>query len=174
MEWYLIETMNQRERTVKERIERMTRQGGVDGIGEVLVPTQTTGRNGRSGTTAKDNPAYPGYVFIQMDMTDERWMEIRRVLDVKGFVSHENPDTGRDEPAALSEREMEQYLTPIEAGNIGWSFAIGESVRITSGPMEDIVGYVTDIGHSGKATVEINVFGRMTPVEVEASGLARV
>ena len=174
MDWYLIETMSQRERTVKDRIERLMRQGSVEGISAVLVPMQGSQKGDKGAKRNQDQVAYPGYVFVQMAMDDDNWNEIRRVLDVKGFVSYDDPENRGPKPAALAEGDMQAYLQPIEPGNVGWSFGIGDTVRITSGPMEDIVGAVANIGPTGKATVEVNVFGRITPVDVEASQLAVV
>ncbi len=170
MEWYLIETVSKREHVVKDRIERLVRQTAMEGVSEVLVPMQA---KSTSKPRSQDTVAYPGYVFIQMDLNDENWNSIRHILDVKGFVSHEDPDAKGPTPAPLADAEMASYLEPISPGNAGWSFAIGDTVRIISGPMEDIIGQVSTIASTGKATVEINVFGRMTPVDVEASQLVK-
>lgn len=171
-EWYVVHTYSGYENKVRANLEqRIKSMSAEDEVFQVVVPTEdeVEVRDGQRQTIAKK--LFPGYVLVQMKMTDESWNVVRNTPGVTGFVGT------RNKPTPLGEVEMEGIMARMEAGapRVKVGFRRGESVRITDGPFIDFVGVVDDVSaERGKVRVLVSFFGRETPVELDLLQVERL
>ena len=163
-QWFVVHTYSGYEERVKRNLEQRIRSMDTgDDIAQVVVPTEEEieVREGQRRTLTKR--MLPGYVLVQMRMTDQSWDIVRNTPGVTGFVGSGN------KPVALLEEEINQILLQkTEAPKVKVGFRKGQSVRVTSGPFIDFVGVVDEINtEKGKVKVLLSLFGRETPVELE-------
>jgi len=163
--WFVIHTYSGYEERVKKNLEqRIKFMDSKDEVVQIVIPTEeeTEVRNGQRRTVTKK--ILPGYVLIQMKMSDQSWNVVRNTPGVTGFVG-----TG-SKPIPLREEEVNQIIKQMaaEAPRIKVGFKQGQSVRVTDGPFIDFVGVVDDISAAkGKVKVLLSLFGRETPVELD-------
>ncbi len=159
--WYVVHTYSGYENKVKANIEKIVENRGMqDLIHEVAVPVANTVeiKNGKKKIVSRK--IYPGYVLVKMFMTDDTWYVVRNTRGVTAFVG---PGS---KPVPLTEDEIQNMGLdgPLETIDI----PLGASVRIIEGPFEDSVGAVTEVNnHKGTVTVNLSIFGRETPVELD-------
>ena len=165
--WYVIHTYSGYEDRVKINLEHRVQNMDVkDKILQVVIPTEEEIeiKNGQRTTVAKK--VFPGYILIEMELTDESWYAVRNTPGVIGFVG-----TGSgSRPTPLDDQEAKAILKQMEAEapRIKVGIAKGQSVRITDGPFIDFVGVVDEINaEKGKVRVLVSFFGRETPVELD-------
>jgi transcriptional antiterminator NusG len=164
-EWFAVHTYSGYEERVKRNLEQRIRfMDAVSDIAQVVVPTedQIEVRGGQRRTLTKR--MLPGYVLVQMRMTDQSWHIVRNTPGVTGFVA-----ASGNKPVPLLEEEVNQILQQtVEAPRVKVGFRKGQSVRVTGGPFADFVGIVDEINvGKGKVKVLLSLFGRETPVELE-------
>ena len=163
--WYVVHTYSGHEERAKKNLEqRLKLMDSENEIGEVVVPTEeeVEVRGGHRRTVAKK--ILPGYVLVQMKMSDQSWNIVRNTPGVTGFVSSGN------KPVPLPDTEVSQILKRMEAEapRVKVGFKLGQSIRVTDGPFTDFVGVVDEIVPAkGKVKVLLSLFGRETPVEVD-------
>ena len=159
--WYVVHTYSGYENKVKANIENTIENNKhlAEQILEVRVPLQDVVeiQNGAKKTVQKK--MFPGYVLLNMEMNDDTWYVVRNTRGVTGFVG---PGS---KPVPLTEAEMKPL--GIKAENVSIDFAEGDSIAVVAGVWKDTVGVVTKLDY-GKQTATINVelFGRETPVEI--------
>lgn len=167
LQWYVAHTYSGYENKVKANLEKAVENNGMqDLIKEIRVPVEEVVeiKNGKRRTIQRK--VFPGYVLVQMVMTDESWYVVRNTRGVTGFVG---PGS---KPVPLSEEEVETM--GMECRSMRVDIAIGEDVRILSGPLEDFVGRVDEIDTLHQTVcVTVSMFGRETPVELEFSQIKR-
>jgi transcriptional antiterminator NusG len=163
--WFVIHTYSGHEDRVKKNLEqRIKLIGSGDEISQVVVPTEeeVEVRGGQRRTVAKK--ILPGYVLVQMRMSDQSLNIVLNTPGVTGFVGSGN------KPVPLREEEVSQILKQMqaEAPRVKVGFKQGQSVRVTDGPFADFVGVVDEISaDKGKVKVLLSLFGRETPVELD-------
>ena len=163
--WFVIHTYSGHEERVRKNLEqRMKLMDFGDEISQVVVPTEdeVEVRSGQRRTVAKK--ILPGYVLVQMKMSDQSWNIVRNTPGVTGFVGSGN------KPVPLQEEEIDQVLKRMaaEAPRVKVGFKPGQSVRVIDGPFTDFVGIVDEISAGkGKVKVLLSLFGRETPVELD-------
>ncbi len=163
--WFVIHTYSGHEERVKKNLEqRMKFMDAEDEISQVVVPTEeeVEVRSGQRRTVTKK--ILPGYVLIQMKVSDQSWNIVRNTPGVTGFVGSES------KPVPLREEEVDRILKQMtaETPKVKIGFRLGQSVRVTDGPFTDFVGIVDEISiGKGKVKVLLSLFGRETPVEVD-------
>ena len=163
--WYVIHTYSGHEERVKKNLEqRMKLMDAGDEISQVVVPTEdeVEVRGGQRRTVAKK--ILPGYVLVEMKITDQTWNIVRNTPGVTGFVG------SGVKPVPLRKSEVDQILKQMEAETprVKIGFKSGQSVRVTDGPFTDFVGIVDEIiTGKGKLKVLLSLFGRETPVELD-------
>ena len=163
--WYVVHTYSGYEERIKKNLEqRLKFTDAGNEILQVVVPTEDEieVRGGQRRTVTKK--ILPGYVLIQMKMSDQSWKIVRNTPGVTGFVS------SGGEPVPLQEEEVSRVLRQMsaEAPKVKVGFRKGQSIRVTDGPFTDFVGLVDDISvEKGKVTVLLSLFGRETPVELD-------
>ena len=163
--WFVVHTYSGYEERVKKNLEqRIKFMDSESEITEVVVPTEDEieVKSGQKQTVSKK--ILPGYVLIQMGMSDQSWKIVRNTPGVTGFVG------GGDKPVPLTEEEITRILKQMEAEapKLKIGFRDGESVRVTDGPFLDFIGGVESINsEKGKVKVLLSLFGRSTPVELD-------
>ena len=167
LQWYVAHTYSGYENKVKATLEKTVENNGMqDLIQEIRVPVEEVVeiKNGKRRTIQRK--VFPGYVLVHMIMTDESWYIVRNTRGVTGFVG---PGS---KPIPLSDEEIETM--GMECRSMQVDIALGEEVRILSGPLEDFVGRVDEIDTlQQKVRVVVSMFGRETPVELEFSQVKR-
>jgi len=163
--WYIVHTYSGHENKVgKTLMQRVQSMGYEDRIYDAIVPTRETIRI-RSGKKEKvKEKIFPGYILVNMDLTDESWILVRTTPGVTSFVGAENKPTPirDDEVAAII--EFVDRKEPVYKAQ----FSVGEAVKINDGPFSDFLGTVESIDQEkGKIKVLVSIFGRETPVELD-------
>jgi transcriptional antiterminator NusG len=164
-QWYIVHTYSGNEERVQRNLEQRIKFLDSEGeISQVIVPTEEEieVRNGQRHTVTKK--ILPGYVIVQMKMSDQSWSVVRNTPGVTGFVSSSN------KPVPLQEEEVNRILKQMEAEapKVKVGFRKGQSVRVVDGPFIDFMGIVDDISpEKGKVKVLLFLFGRETPVELD-------
>jgi transcriptional antiterminator NusG len=166
--WYVVHAYSGFEATVKRSLEERIERAGVQELfGDILVPTEEVVEM-RGGTQRRsERKFFPGYVLVQMDMTDEAWHLVKDVPKVMGFIG----GTG-DRPAPITDREADQILNRMQDGvdkpKPKVLFEPGEVVRVTDGPFNDFNGSVEEVDYEkSRLKVSVSIFGRSTPVDLE-------
>jgi len=163
--WFVIHTYSGHEERVKKNLEqRMKFMDSGDEIAQIVIPTEdeVEVRSGQRRTVARK--ILPGYVLVQMRMSDQSWNIVRNTPGVTGFIG------SGSKPVPLREEEADQILKQMtaEAPRVKVGFKAGQSVRVTDGPFTDFVGTVDEINtEKGKVKVLLSLFGRDTPVELD-------
>lgn len=163
--WYVIHTYSGYESKVKRALERRIESMDMrDQIFRVMVPTvdETEIKNGARHTVKRK--VYPGYVLVEMVMTDESWYVVRNTQGVTSFVGSGN------KPTPLQEEEMGLIVkqTEAEAPKVKTSYHVGQAVKIIDGPFSEFTGTIDSIDASkNKLTVLVSIFGRETPITLD-------
>lgn len=163
--WFVIHCYSGYENKVRYNLEqRIETMGMKDRIFDVVIPTQEEieVRDGKRRTVERH--VFPGYVLVNMILSEESWYVVRNTPGVTGFVGMGN------DPTALRPEEVQQILRRMEAEAplVKVSFKVGERVRIVDGPFNDFRGMVAEIDmERTKVRVMVNFFGRETPVELD-------
>jgi len=165
--WYIIHTYSGFENKVMESLRtRSDAFGWADKIGQILIPTEEVVelRNGKKVTSKR--LVYPGYVLVEMEMSDALWHEIKNTPRVTGFVG------GGNSPVPLSADEVNSILyrqqTAAERPRPKTTFEKNDNVRIVDGPFASFSGKVDEVNaERGTLRVMVMIFGRATPVELE-------
>lgn len=163
--WYVIHTYSGYENKVKTNLEKRVESMNMeDKIFRVLVPMEDEIEFKSGKKKIVKRKVFPGYVLVEMDMTDDSWYVVRNTPGVTGFVgtgAKPIPLLESEVAAILRQMGMEEQRTVIE-------FTINQSVRVISGPFKDFIGVVRQIMEDkGKLRVNVSMFGRETPVELE-------
>jgi len=163
--WYAIHTYSGYEESVahnlKQRIESLDMQ---DKIFNVLVPKEKKIKIHNGKRQVIDEKIYPGYVLVEMQVTDASWYVVRNTPNVTGFIG-----TGTT-PSPMSEKEIEflQKRMGIEEPKYKIDISEGAAIRIVDGPFKEMEGKVTEIDEAkGRVKVLVSLFGRETPVDLD-------
>ena len=163
--WYVVHCYSGYENKVRHNLEqRIETMGMKDRIFDVVIPTQEEieVKDGKRKTVERH--VFPGYVLVNMILSEESWYVVRNTPGVTGFVGMGNT------PTPLRPEEVQQILRRMEAEApvVKVTFKIGERVRIVDGPFNDFRGSVAEIDmERSKVRVMVNFFGRETPVELD-------
>jgi len=163
--WYVVHCYSGYENKVRHSIEqRIETMGMQDKIFDVVVPTEEEIeiKDGKRRTV--ERRVFPGYILVQLIMSEDSWYVVRNTPGVTGFVGMGN------EPTPLREDEVARIMNRMEAEapKVKFNFQPGEKVRIRSGPFADFIGTVGDIDMDrAKVWVMVSFFGRETPVELD-------
>jgi transcription termination/antitermination protein NusG len=163
--WYVIHTYagyeNAVMRNLKQRIESL---GMEDKIFNVIVPTEKKIKIKGGKRVEEEEKIYPGYILVDMTVTDDSWYVVRNTPRVTGFVG------SGVYPVPLEQKEVDALFARMNADKVVHtiSVSIGENVLIVDGPFKDLEGKVSEIDEErGKVKVLVNMFGRETPVELD-------
>lgn len=160
--WYVVHTYSGYENKVATNLEKTIRNRRLqDYILEVKVPTETVTEIKDNKKREVERKVFPGYVLVKMIITGDTWYVIRNTRGVTGFVG---PGS---EPVPLTEEEV-RSMGVESAKQVEVNYSVGDSVRVTSGPLEDFIGVVDELDiPNNRVCVTLSMFGRETPVELE-------
>src|SRR5690606_10554242 len=164
-DWYVIHTYSGYENKVKANLERRVESMGMeDMIFRVFVPTEEEieFKDGKKKINKKK--VFPGYVLVEMVMSDDSWYVVRNTPGVTGFVG------SGTRPIPLDPEEVKSILKQLgfDEAKPKVAFTVGDSVRVVSGPFENFNGIIEEVNvERGKLRVAISMFGRETPVELD-------
>ena len=160
--WYVLHTYSSYENKVKTSLETIIENRKLqDLIFDVRIPTETVSEKNEAGETVeKERTLFPGYVLVNMIVNDDTWFIVKNIRGVTGFVGPEG------KPVPLTDAEIASLGIMKQAAQV--DYAVGDSVRITSGSLENFTGIVDEIDiPNNKVRVTISMFGRETPAELE-------
>ncbi|HWO07682.1 MAG TPA: transcription termination/antitermination protein NusG [Candidatus Paceibacterota bacterium] len=171
-EWYAVHTYSGYEdavaRNLRQRVESFGMQ---EKIFDVVVPTETKIKIKNGRKTEVREKIFPGYVLVDMIATDDAWSVVRNTPQVTGFVGTAN------QAVPLSQEEVDKILKRTAGGQVRHAIDLteGDAVIIVDGPFKDLEGKVGEIDEErGKVKVLVPMFGRETPVELEADQVQRL
>jgi transcriptional antiterminator NusG len=173
--WYVVHTYSGYENKVKTNLEKRVESMGMqDKIFRVIVPEEeeTDIKNGKKKVLKRK--VFPGYVLVELVMTDDSWYVVRNTPGVTGFVGSAGSGS---KPTPLLPEEINTILKSlgVEEKRIDIDFEIGETVRVNEGPFTNFTGTIEEIDKDkGKLKVLVNMFGRDTPVELEYSQIEKL
>lgn len=159
--WYVVHTYSGYENKVATNLEKaIENQNLSDMIKDVKVPIEKVIENKDGKEREIERKIFPGYVFVKMILNDRSWYIVRNIRGCTGFVGSST------KPTPLSEEDIQKFGVEIKTFKL--SYNIGESVRITDGPLKNMVGRVENIDTENKTVkVVISMFGRETPAEMQ-------
>ncbi len=166
--WYVVHAYSGFEGQVKRSLEERVRRSGMEeNFGDILVPTEEVVEMRGGQQRKSERKFFPGYVLVNMELTDETWHLVKSVPKVMGFIG----GTG-DHPAPISEREANAILQRVQEGvekpRPKILFEPGEVVRVVEGPFNDFNGVVEEVDYDkSRLKVSVLIFGRATPVDLE-------
>ena len=165
--WYVINTYSGHEKKVKNNLEhRVDTMGARQRVRQVVVPTEQVTELKDGQRVPVEKRTMPGYVLVNMEMTDDAWNLVKNTPGVTGFVG------SRNKPIPLSQPEVDRILhvggvpgAPAQRAQV--EFSLGESVKVTSGPLSDFDGEIVDVNADAqKLKVLVDIFERQVPVEL--------
>ncbi len=173
--WYVVHTYSQFEKSVQRTLlERIARAGMEDMFGQILVPVEEVVELKAGQKKLSERKFFPGYVLVEMEMTDETWHMVKSIPKVSGFIG----GTAM-KPTPISQKEVDNIMQQMQAGvekpRPKVLFEMGESVRVKEGPFTDFNGTVETVNYDkSKIRVSVTIFGRSTPVELDFGQVEKV
>ena len=166
--WYAVQAYSGYEKIVqKGLLERIEISNIKDQFGDVRVPVEEVVELKAGQKTISERRLYPGYVLVQMDMNDDSWHLVRSTPKVTAFIGG-----SALKPTPIKDKEVELILRRMDDSKVNptqkLTFEVGESIRVIDGPFKDFSGSVQEINYEkNKLRVEVVIFGRATPVELD-------
>lgn len=167
--WYIVHTYSNFEQKVADSIKEKAAATGLEDLfEEVLVPTEEVVELRRGQKVNAERKFFPGYVLVKMDLTDQAYHLVKDTPKVTGFLGQQN------KPAPVSQAEVDRIMNQVQEGierpKPTILFEIGEQVRVMDGPFQSFSGTVEEVDEErARLKVEVSIFGRATPVELEYS-----
>jgi transcriptional antiterminator NusG len=167
--WYVVHTLTGKEDAVKKSLENQLASDPQNAkfIGTIMVPTEKVSEIKEGEKKITERKFFPGYILVEMELNDKSWYLIKNTMGVTGFVgSKTKPVPLKDEEVAeILEQTKEAKAKPVPKV----VYKAGEAVRIKEGPFKNFSGTIEETNlEKGKIKVMISIFGRATPVEMEA------
>lgn len=172
--WYIAKAQTGQENKVTKSLkERIVNHKMTEFFSDILVPEETlvTTANGKKKTIKKK--FFPGYVLIKMIMNDKTWHLVKSTDKITGFIGGT-----LDKPAPITNEEAAYMTSQMEEGfkkpRTSVNFTEGESVKVIEGPFANFVGTIEAVNEKGKVKVNVSIFGRPTPVELDFTQVEKV
>lgn len=167
--WYIAHALSGYENRVTKTLkERILNHDMAEMFAEILVPEEIVVKNVNGKKRNIKKKFFPGYVLIKMIMTDATWHLVKDTDKVTGFVGG-----SKSKPIPISNEEADAMLGTTKEGykkpRSGNSYSAGDSVKVIEGPFASFVGSVEAVNANGKLKVNVSIFGRPTPVELDES-----
>jgi transcription termination/antitermination protein NusG len=165
--WYSVSVLSNFEKKIAEQIRQAVIDGGLqEEFGEVLVPTEEVIEVRRGKKVTSERRFMPGYVLVQMEMSNRGYHLVSSINRVTGFLGPQG------KPMPMRDAEVNAILNRVEEGEIAprnlIRFEIGEKVKVTDGPFDGFDGMVEEVDEPhNRLKVTVSIFGRATPVELE-------
>ena len=174
MRWYVVHVYSGSEKKVAEAIQdQISRKGMQEFFSEVLVPTEEVVEVRRGVKVNSERKFFPGYLLVNMELSDETWHLIKSQTRVTGILG------SKGKPIPITEKEAKQLINQISEGierpRASIIYEIGEQVRVCDGPFASFNGLVEDIDEDkARLKVAVSIFGRSTPVDLDYSQVEKV
>lgn len=174
MRWYVVHVYSGFEKKVAQSIrEQAAAQGMEDYIENVLVPTEEIVEMRRGAKVNSERKFFPGYILVNMELTDESWHIVQSQPKVTGFLG------GKGKPQPITAREAERIIKQVSEGvdrpKPSITFEIGEQIRVADGPFASFNGFVEDVDEEkARLKVAVSIFGRSTPVDLDFTQVEKV
>ena len=168
--WFVVHVYSGYEKSIQRSLqERINLAGMQDRYGEILVPVEEVVEMKAGQKNLSERKFFPGYILVEMEMSDETWHLVNSTPKVTGFVGG-----SAMKPTPISAKEVQNILRQIQEGvekpRPKVLFENGEAVRVKDGPFTDFHGNVEDVNYDkSKIRVSVSIFGRPTPVELDFS-----
>ena len=168
--WYIVHAYSNFEKKVAEDIENKARQKGLsDQIEQIVVPTEKVVEIRRGKKVDAERKFFPGYVLLKANLTDPVISLVKNTPRVTGFLGE---DRATAKPVPISESEAQRILVQVQEGverpKPSVTFEIGEAVRVSDGPFASFNGVVQEVDEErSRLKVEVSIFGRAVPVDLE-------
>jgi transcriptional antiterminator NusG len=173
--WYVINTYSGHENKVKANLEHRVKSMSQEHVvRRIVVPTESVTETKDGQKVQSERRLWPGYVLVNMDLTDDAWTLVKNTPGVTGFVGSQN------KPVPLSQPEVDRMLHVAVAAaqqqqKQRAEFQLGESVKVVSGPLSDFDGEIAEINEDqGKLKVLVSIFERQVPVELEFDKVKKI
>ena len=168
--WYVVHAYSGFEKSVQRAlVDRVARAGMQEKFGQILVPVEEVVEMKSGQKNISERKFFPGYVLVEMEMTDDTWHLVKSTPKVTGFVGGT-----ANKPTPITQKEVDSILRQVQEGvekpKPKVLFENGEMVRVKDGPFTDFHGNVEDVNYEkSKLRVSVTIFGRSTPVELDFS-----
>jgi transcriptional antiterminator NusG len=165
--WYIVHAYSNFENKVADSIREQAKQRGLaDHFEEIMVPKEKVTEVRRGRKVEAERKFFPGYVLVEMEMTDDTWHLVKSTPKVTGFLGTDK------KPMPISEAEASRILHQVQEGierpKPSVTFEVGENVRVSDGPFASFNGVVEEVDEGrSRVKVAVSIFGRATPVELE-------
>lgn len=173
--WYVVNTYSGHENRVKENLEKRVETMGIqDSLFRIVVAEEPEIEIKNGKKVEKMHNMFPGYVFVEMKMTDEAWYVVRNTPGVTGFIGSSG---GGAKPFPVSPDEMESILRRMGKSDkkVEVNFTVGDTVKILSGPFSGMEGRVSSMNDQTQiASVLTMLFGRETPTDIGYTALQKI
>ena len=174
LRWYVVHVYSGSEKKVAEAIkDQISRKGMQEYFSEVLVPTEEVVEVRRGVRVNSERKFFPGYILINMELSDETWHLVKSQSRVTGILG------SKGKPVPITEKEAQQLINQISEGierpRASIIYEVGEQVRVCDGPFASFNGLVEDIDEDkARLKVAVSIFGRSTPVDLDYSQVEKV
>ena len=164
--WYIVHAYSNFEKKVAEDIENKAKQKGLSGeIEQIVVPTEKVVEIRRGRKVDAERKFFPGYVLLKANLTDAVFSLVKNTPKVTGFL-------GDSKPVPITETEAQRILNQVQEGverpKPSVTFEIGEAIRVSDGPFASFNGVVQEVDEErARLKVEVSIFGRAVPVDLE-------
>lgn len=172
--WYIVQAYSNFEKKVAEAIEEKVKQKGLSHLFEqILVPTEKIIEIRRGRKVEAERKFFPGYVLVRANLTDEAFHLIKNIPKVTGFLGSDS------KPVPIPDSEADRIINQVQEGverpKSALSFEIGEQIRVADGPFASFNGFVQEVDQErSRLKVEVSIFGRATPVDLEFRQVEKV
>jgi transcriptional antiterminator NusG len=172
--WYIVHVLSGFEnRVLKTLKERIVNHNMTEYFAEIMVPEESVVANVNGKKRTMKKKFFPGYVLIKMIMNERTWHLVKDTDKITGFIGGT-----KDKPMPISDEEAAAMTASLAEGfkrtRSVANFSEGDSVKVIEGPFASFVGVVENISDKGKVKVQVSIFGRPTPVELEFSQVEKV
>jgi transcriptional antiterminator NusG len=173
--WYVVHAYSGFEKSVQRALQdRIQRAGMQEQFGQILVPVEEVVEMKSGQKNISERKFFPGYVLVEMDMTDEAWHLVKSTPKVTGFLGGK-----ANKPSPLPQKEVDEILLRMQEGyekpRPKVLFEVGEMVRVKDGPFTDFNGNVEEVNYDkSRVRVSVTIFGRSTPVDLEFGQVEKV
>lgn len=175
MRWYVVHVYSGSEKKVAELIEEQAEKKGMrPQIGQILIPTEDFIEIKKGVKVNSTRQFFPGYVLIQLILTDDTWHMIKNTQKVTGFLGN-----NKGKPTPVSESEVRRIMSQVQESQTkptnNLTFEIGEQVRVCEGPFSSFTGLVEEVDkEKQRVKVAVSIFGRPTPVDLDFGQVEKV